>query len=297
MPNTVRASATALPKSRRLFLVAGTTGALFATLKGVATAAAPVVSENVRAAIAAHKAIQARIDGMTSENEAAWDAALDAERDARWALTEMPCQSDADFFAKAAHLLAHDRYVQGRFFTHDTDFGELAFAIELHLEQKGRPMAKRTFRAKSVAPLETHREYDDPVVAIGEKIAAAVAAQNDVKDVGGRDYLALCDYVAALEALAMSQPATSFAGCMLQVAIMNQMFSNSQPDESPSEFSNKEAARRFEVAVYSVIDVLFRACGRAPATIGCDYYAGVQVGLAGRLRRLVASAAREEGAP
>jgi hypothetical protein len=40
MPNdTVRASDTALPKSRRLFLLAGTTAALAATLKGVAVAA------------------------------------------------------------------------------------------------------------------------------------------------------------------------------------------------------------------------------------------------------------------
>jgi hypothetical protein len=39
MPNlTVRASATALPKSRRLFLVAGTAAALTATLKGAAAA-------------------------------------------------------------------------------------------------------------------------------------------------------------------------------------------------------------------------------------------------------------------
>jgi hypothetical protein len=42
MPNdTVRASDTALPKSRRLFLVAGTAAALTATLKGAAAAIAP----------------------------------------------------------------------------------------------------------------------------------------------------------------------------------------------------------------------------------------------------------------
>src|ERR1700722_14900426 len=42
MPNdTVRASDTALPKSRRLFLVAGTAAALTATLKGAAAAVAP----------------------------------------------------------------------------------------------------------------------------------------------------------------------------------------------------------------------------------------------------------------
>jgi hypothetical protein len=42
MPNdTVRANDTALPKSRRLFLVAGTAAALTATLKGAAAAVAP----------------------------------------------------------------------------------------------------------------------------------------------------------------------------------------------------------------------------------------------------------------
>jgi hypothetical protein len=145
-------------------------------------------------------------------------------------------------------------------------------------------MTKRTVRAKPVALPETRREYDDPVVAIGEKIAAAIAAKDRNEKPGGRDDLALSDYLAALEATAMSQPATSLVGCMLQIALMNQMFNSCDPDPSLSEFSNKEAARRFEVAVYSVIDVLFRETGRDPKTLGCYYYAGAQVGLAGRFR-------------
>jgi hypothetical protein len=71
--------------------------------------------------------------------------------------------------------------------------------------------------------------------------------------------------------MAMSQPATSPAGCMLQVALMNQLFNSRNPDPSLGTYSNDEAARRFEVAAYSVIDVLLRETGRGPKTLGCDY--------------------------
>jgi hypothetical protein len=80
-------------------------------------------------------------------------------------------------------------------------------------------MTKRTLRARQAALPETRREYDDPVVAIGEKIAEVIAAlernekQSDVTD---RVRLALSDCLAALEAMAMSQPATSLAGCRLR---------------------------------------------------------------------------------
>jgi hypothetical protein len=156
-------------------------------------------------------------------------------------------------------------------------------------------MTKRTVRAPKAALPETRREYDDPVVAIGEKIAEVIAAidRNDERpatDTHDRDHLALSDCLAALEAMAMSQPATSLAGCMLQVALMNQMFNSCDPDPSLSDFSNKEAARRFEMAVYSVIDALFRETGRDPKTLGCYYYAGVQAGLVGRFKRNMTAA-------
>jgi hypothetical protein len=70
--------------------------------------------------------------------------------------------------------------------------------------------------------------------------------------------IALSDYLAALEAMAVSQPATSLAGCMVQVALMNHMFNSCDPDPSVSDFSNQEATRRFEIAVYSVIGALSR---------------------------------------
>jgi hypothetical protein len=75
---------------------------------------------------------------------------------------------------------------------------------------------------------------------------------------------------------------------MLQVALMSQMFNSCDPDPSLSEYSNKEATRRFEMAVFSVIDLLARETGRDPKTLGCDYYAGVQAGLVGRFTRLMA---------
>jgi hypothetical protein len=91
-------------------------------------------------------------------------------------------------------------------------------------------MTKRTVRARQAALPETRRELDDPVVAIGEKIAEVIAAldRNDEEkpraDTADRDRSALNDYLAALESMALSQPATTLAGCMIQVALMNQMF-------------------------------------------------------------------------
>jgi hypothetical protein len=154
-------------------------------------------------------------------------------------------------------------------------------------------MTKRTVRAPKAALPETRRELDDPVVAIGRKIASAIEAlQRNEKqrhaDTADRDRLALCDYLAALEAMAMSQPATSLAGCMLQIALMNQMFNERDDNPNLSDYGNKEEARRFEIGVYSVIGVLLRETGRDPKTLGCDYYAGAQEGVADRLRRLTA---------
>jgi hypothetical protein len=151
-------------------------------------------------------------------------------------------------------------------------------------------LRKPSARASSAALPETRREFDDPVVAVGVKIAAVIAAleRNENRpDVTERDRLALSDYLAALEAMAMSQPATTLAGCMLQVALLNHTFNSGSPDPSASDYSNQEAARRFELAVYSVIDVLYRETGREPKTLGCDYYAGAQAGLALKFRWLM----------
>jgi hypothetical protein len=107
-------------------------------------------------------------------------------------------------------------------------------------------------------------------------------------DTADRDRSALNDYLEALESMALSQPATTLAGCMIQVALMNQMFNEREDNPSLSEYSNQQETRRFEIAVYSVIGVLFRETGRDPKTLGCDFYAGVQAGLVGRFTRLMA---------
>jgi hypothetical protein len=65
-------------------------------------------------------------------------------------------------------------------------------------------MTKRTVRARQAALPETRRELDDPVVVIGEKIAAAIAAidhkdQQPACATTERDGLALSDYLAAFE--------------------------------------------------------------------------------------------------
>src|SRR5450432_764416 len=70
------------------------------------------------------------------------------------------------------------------------------------------PMRKPAVRASSAALPETRREFDDPVVAVGVKIAAVIAAldRNENKPgVTERDRLALADYLSALEAMGMSQ--------------------------------------------------------------------------------------------
>jgi hypothetical protein len=155
-------------------------------------------------------------------------------------------------------------------------------------------MSDRKVRARHAALPETRRELDDPVVAIGEKIAAVIAAldRNDQQkpraDTADRDRSALNDYLEALESTALSQPATSLAGCMIQVALMNQMLNEREDNPSLSEYSNQQETRRFEIAVYSVIGVLYRETGRDPKTLGCDFYAGVQAGLVDRFARLMA---------
>ena len=126
-----------MPKSRRaaLGLFVAAPAAMLAFAKGTPLAAS-TLSEDIRVAIAAHKAIQATIDGLGSD-DAVWEATLEAEDHARWALAETPCKSDGDFFAKAAYLLACEYRLQGGLYTHACAFGDLAFAIELHLEQQG----------------------------------------------------------------------------------------------------------------------------------------------------------------
>jgi hypothetical protein len=109
-------------------------GALSAlpVLAGAASLAAPPkatapLSRAVALAIDAHKAAQARIDAISSEDQDAFDAACDLEADALEAVAETPCESDADFFAKALYLIEREREAWG-------NFELLALATELHVK-------------------------------------------------------------------------------------------------------------------------------------------------------------------
>jgi hypothetical protein len=78
MPNdTVRASDTALPKSRRLFLIAGTSGALLSTLKGAALASKIVVDDEILALAAEVIRLNAVSDGILEERVVPFDEEFD----------------------------------------------------------------------------------------------------------------------------------------------------------------------------------------------------------------------------
>jgi hypothetical protein len=52
-------------------------------------------------------------------------------------LAEMPCGTDADFIAKIAYLLRHEQRLWGETLRiYDGQYGALAFAVKLHLEER-----------------------------------------------------------------------------------------------------------------------------------------------------------------
>jgi hypothetical protein len=149
MPNApVRANARALPETtnRRAILrgiLAGSVAAATA-LPATGASASPVQSEALRVAIAAHKAAQAKVDGMVTpsdplavdDHEEAFASACHVADAALWEVAEAPYSSDADFFVKASYLLEELHHELGGMFSHDGEFGKLAFALEMHLEQR-----------------------------------------------------------------------------------------------------------------------------------------------------------------
>jgi hypothetical protein len=68
--------------------------------------------------------------------EDAFASACDDAEAALWEVAEAPYSSDADFFVKASYLLEDVRRELRDMFSHDGEFGKLAFAIEMHLEQR-----------------------------------------------------------------------------------------------------------------------------------------------------------------
>jgi hypothetical protein len=59
-----------------------------------------------------------------------FDAACDLEAEALEAVAEMPCESDADFFAKATYLIERERAAWGTELSDSAHFGPLALATE-----------------------------------------------------------------------------------------------------------------------------------------------------------------------
>jgi hypothetical protein len=146
MPNaTVRANARTLSgvTNRRAILGAVLTAG---AAVGLPTASAPIapaatasltsISPELRAAIDAHRLAQANVDAQSSEQEEEFSALCDLEGVAWWKLAETPCATDADFIAKIAYLLRHEQRIWGETLTHDGQYGALAFAVELYLEER-----------------------------------------------------------------------------------------------------------------------------------------------------------------
>jgi len=103
----------------------------------IATASLAPISNELRAAIDAHRLAQTNVDGHCGEPEEAFSALSDLEGEAHWRLAETPCATDADFIAKIAYLLRHEQRLWGETIrTYDGQYGALAFAVELHLEER-----------------------------------------------------------------------------------------------------------------------------------------------------------------
>ena len=137
------------PANRRAVLRSILAAGVIASVSAAGASATPVQSEALRIAIAAHKAAQAKVDGMVTPSdplavddyEDAFNSACHDAEAALWEVAEAQCLSDADFFVKASYILEDVRRELRDMFAHDSKYGKLAFALEMHLEQReGREM-------------------------------------------------------------------------------------------------------------------------------------------------------------
>lgn len=96
------------PANRRAVLRSILAAGVIASVSAAGASATPVQSEALRIAIAAHKAAQAKVDGMVTPSdplavddyEDAFNSACHDAEAALWEVAEAQCLSDADFFVK-----------------------------------------------------------------------------------------------------------------------------------------------------------------------------------------------------
>jgi hypothetical protein len=160
-------------------------------------------------------------------------------------------------------------------------------------------MSKRTVPAKGGAtPAKGQPIPFDPLVEIGAKMATVAKAIERVQQASHdlpedsrakhhnqQEDMALQDYHDALEEMALSVPATSLAGCMVQLAVMMGRFHEREASKeySYSDFQNKQIERRVEFGFESILSVLEGESGVDRKTVGADYYASTHEQLPARV--------------
>jgi hypothetical protein len=161
-------------------------------------------------------------------------------------------------------------------------------------------MSKRTVSAKGGAtPAKGHNLQPDPVAEIGAKLAIAADARKklDERIAEGtipdsearrdmeRDRDALDNYIDALADTALSQPAKTLAGAMLQVALLHHHMEGMWAAGGSIE-------QRCEFGVQSIVDILARESGVDREALGVDYFAGARLGMPRRFEAALSQGRR-----
>jgi hypothetical protein len=119
------------PTTRRAALTALASASALAVPSALVSATPPAsdapLSPELRAAIDAHRLAQSNVDGHSGQPEEAFSALSDLEGEAHWKLAETPRATDADFLAKVAYLLRHEKRIWGELLSYDAQYGKLAF--------------------------------------------------------------------------------------------------------------------------------------------------------------------------
>jgi hypothetical protein len=86
------------------------------------------------------------------------------------------------------------------------------------------------------------------------------------------DQDALFDYLDALSDLAVSQPAKSLAGAMVQLAVVARIIDLQRPCGERTQ-TERVAERRCKLAFQSIMRLLSQESGIRPEQVGADYFA------------------------